>query len=373
MIATTTTSAPLQPQPPAPTMTLAAVVMSLLLVGCSTLAEHPPDAGDRHTPNARLGPFRELLQSELGQSRLAPTVLSDDSALLRAATVLSAGDDAPPLASWAYAARIDPQGADAADPTVPTTQLVRIEARDGRSFSRRQTLVLSASLPWEAGVLAQPSALWVEGQVWLYYAAAGGIGLARGDGEVFTRYGAGPVLAPVAAGWEQGRVPHSPSVLRRGAGDWVMFYALSRDAAAGGAAIGEAVSEDGLRWTRVGAGPAWPQGGAAIDGGGADGPCVVSHQSPLGRRSEQLYYRAVDEAGVTRVALAARFEGERAFVGANAAMFVGDAKRVLSQPWVVRHDDFTLLFVTQREPLAALPTVVAGVAPAAVKLPPRSD
>ena len=83
----------------------------------------------------------------------------------------------------------------------------------------------------------------------LYYAAAGGIGVAVSeDGVSFTKNQA-PVLAPdVSVRWET-TSPTAPSVALFPDGTWHMLYAA-------GVSIGEATSADGYAWTRVDGDPA---------------------------------------------------------------------------------------------------------------------
>src|SRR5690606_30506605 len=92
--------------------------------------------------------------------------------------------------AWVYAAvnEGDP------DPAAPPARIVRFLAPDGRSPERIGADVLAPAEAWEGGTVGAPSALRVEGEIWLYYAGAAGIGLAKSaDGVTFER--AGQVLA----------------------------------------------------------------------------------------------------------------------------------------------------------------------------------
>ena len=72
-------------------------------------------------------------------------------------------------------------------------------ALDGRSFDRLVQPVLTAAEPWENGTVGAPSVLQVGDEVWLYYAGGGGIGMAKSqDGVSFTRAGAGPPVKTLA-------------------------------------------------------------------------------------------------------------------------------------------------------------------------------
>ena len=143
------------------------------------------------------------------------------------------------------------------------------------------------------------------GGVYLYYAAAGGVGLATSsDGFAFTKHGA-PVLAPDAtAAWET-TPPSAPSVAIFPGGTWHMLYAA-------GVAIGEATSADGVTWTRVDGDPttaaidpilapspfdpAHPDvdAGGAFDTGQVSDPCVSPRVTPAGRLEVRVLYTGYD-------------------------------------------------------------------------------
>jgi hypothetical protein len=133
--------------------------------------------------------------------------------------------------------------------------IVRTSADDARSFyadigdkhtfpQHAPATVLKADQAWEGTALSGPSALLTGGEVYLYYSAAGGIGLAMAsDGLTFTKV-AGPVLAPdPTMAWETS-APHAPTVAIFPDGSWHMLYGA-------GDSIGEATSSDGQTWTRV--------------------------------------------------------------------------------------------------------------------------
>jgi hypothetical protein len=331
-------------------------LLLLSLCGCATLAEG--GGGDENLPNAEVGPFREIRQEELGASRPAPYCLRDNDGFERDPTVVDVDDDPATLEAFVYAGRtaviegVDP------DPAAATNQIVRHVGLDGRSFAFQRDVVLEPAEAWEGDVMGAPSALRADGEVWLYYAAAGGIGLAKsGDGLVFTRVGDGLVLAPVD-GWESGATPLSPAVLRLGDGSWRLYYAL---ALAGGSVVAEARSSDGVAWQR-GEGP-------IVLG---EAPSSILGISAEDRPIQYLYYGAVEASGDRSIAMAARFGTEGAFVPAAGAVF-GSAKLAPTEPFVVRFDGFTLLFVTEKAGLTSAldyPAVAVGVAPANIGLPP---
>ncbi|WP_437641442.1 hypothetical protein [Sorangium sp. So ce854] len=154
---------------------LALAASSWWLASCATLPVESSDEGS--LPNANAGPFREIAQEELGNARAAPRAMDDDDRFARDASVVDLdGDPSTLAAAGFFAATLGPGGA-APDPLAPPNAIVRHDAADGRSFARASATILTPELPWEGGVVAAPSALRVGGEIWLYYAAEGGIGL----------------------------------------------------------------------------------------------------------------------------------------------------------------------------------------------------
>ncbi len=216
-----------------------------------------------------------------------------------------------------------------------------------------------------------PSAVRTAEGVVLYYAAAGGIGVAKStDGIAFTKLNE-PVLKAETSGWDAGRTPRSPGVVRVAESDWLMFYEVTL--ASGMAAIGEARSKDGLVWSRFGEAPALspgPPGEEAYDDAGVGAPCAVMAESNLGRPILRLYYSAESGAGKRTVGLAARYEGE-AFQRAVSPVFGANTSRGPHEPSVLLRPGFSFLFATQDKSGSQEELVVAaGVAPPAVELPP---
>lgn len=363
---------------------LAACAASLSLVACATL---PSEGGEGSVPNAHAGPFREIDQEELGSSRVAPHVMEDDDRFARDASVIDLDGDPSTLAvAGFFAATLHAEGA-APDPLAPPNAIVRHDAADGRSFARSSVTVLAPELPWEGGVVAAPSALLVRGEIWLYYAAEGGIGLARSaDGAAFEREPA-PVLAPLASdegSWERGAIPGSPGVVRLPDGSFRMFYAVASDGDA--SSVGEARSDDGLVWERVGGGPALApasrSGAGALAGEGEPfdsvavfDPAPVLAVSTTGRASLRVYYAARDSAGRSAIGLAARWGHDGPLQRAVAPVFGASSALAPRAPWVTVYPGFSLLFVTQAAGTRegqGYPAVAAGVAPADAALPPRA-
>jgi hypothetical protein len=188
---------------------------------------------------------------------LAPFVFLGEAAQYREPSAIAASDDtsSPSVILFAVAS------------TSSGDVIVRTRADDGRSFygdsvdqqnhpGHRPPVVLRASQAWEGGEgssLSGPSALRVGSEFRLYYAAAGGIGLAKStDGGLTFQAQPQPVLAPDhTAGWEF-TPPRAPTVAQLPDGSFDMLYAS-------GDAIGEAVSADGeTGWRRVDGDPTTP-------------------------------------------------------------------------------------------------------------------
>ncbi|HEY3819538.1 MAG TPA: hypothetical protein VGL81_20355 [Polyangiaceae bacterium] len=221
-----------------------------LLLSCGTLGA--AGGQPQGLPSSGVGPFRALEPGELTPKALVPYVFSNQTADYREPYVIGTSSDPSSTEVWMYAvAHVG--GVDV---------ITRTRADDARSFygdiSDTSTgapptppVVLQASQPWEGGAtgnLGGPSALLVGGQLWLYYAAAGGIGLAQSaDGLSFTKQGA-PVLTPDASATWEATTPHAPSVAIFPDGTWHMMYGA-------GVSIGEATSPDGITWTRVAGNP----------------------------------------------------------------------------------------------------------------------
>lgn len=348
-------------------------LLAVGLVGCSTLADS--GGGDVALPNAGAGPFRELDQLELGNNRAAPNALKDDELLPRDISVVGANEGGGSLDAFGYAALTLTGEDDEVDPTAPPNGIARYRARDGRSFERQYDVVIEPELDWEAGVVGWPSALWVGDELWLYYAAAGGIGLARStDGLVFERYDQ-PVLGVAAASWEDGAVPTSPTVVVDPIAGFRMFYESRRSDSE--AAIGEAYSADGVHWQRRGSAPALGPRTAApqpeYDDASVEAPHALFQPSSEGRMILWLYYSAVDRSGRRTIAAAARTSDEEPWHRGYAPVFGTSGSLGPSEPWIVRHETWALLFATQRAGSTEsqdYPAVAAGVAPATAVLPP---
>ncbi|WP_438030518.1 hypothetical protein [Sorangium sp. So ce233] len=360
---------------------LAAGAASWSLVACATL---PSESDEGSLPSAHAGPFREIEQEELGNARTAPRVMDDDDRFVRDASVVDLDGDPSTLAAAGFFAATLRADDAAPDPLAPPNAIVRHDAADGRSFARASTTVLAPELPWEGDVVAAPSALRVDGEIWLYYAAEGGIGLARSaDGIDFAREPA-PVLAPLAPGegWERGAIPGSPGAVRLPDGSFRMFYAVPGDGDA--SFVGEARSSDGVAWERVGSGPALapaslvgagaPAGeGEPFDSVAVSDPAPVLAVSATGRPLLRVYYAARDSEGRSAIGMAARLGHDGPLQRAVAPVFGASSALSPRAPAVAIYPGFSLLFVTQAAGTRdgqGYPAVAAGVAPTDAALPP---
>lgn len=348
---------------------VAIALLALPAASCATLADAA--TGDRDLPNAEAGPFRALRKGELGLSLVAPNVIDDDKKLGRDASVIDADGDPSTFEVVAFFAAAA-NGAAVDDPPI---EIRATTAADGRSFVKQAETALTATEGWEGGTVGAPSALRDGDAIRLYYAASGGIGLAVSDGGGPFEKVAGPVLGEAEGGWDDGLVPRSPSVIATAEG-FSLFYEVTL--ATGEDVIGEAASEDGVTWERVGDGPVLapgPAGDEAYDDAGVFAPCVIAGETALGRPLLRMYYGALtidEETGEERrtIGLAARFPGEPFERGASPVFGAGSS-RAPTEPGVVALEGLTFLFVTQRRSgTSEEPAIAAGVAPAQAVLPP---
>ncbi len=164
------------------------VVGCILLAACATVGSE--GHGDVALPTAGVGPFRKLDTTEV--QGVAPFVLDDKQGVYGEPTTVVENDEVVLFVTVR-------EGAGRA--------IARSRATDGRSFfgaggdiGHRPEIVLRADQAWEGGALAGPFVLRRGAEWLLYYAAAGGIGLARStDGHSFTK-DPGPILpAPAHA------------------------------------------------------------------------------------------------------------------------------------------------------------------------------
>jgi hypothetical protein len=282
----------------------------VLAASCATLGGQSNEGVN--LPSSGVGPFRALTAAELALAAIPPNVLSDPSGAYSEPSAVAAGDDPTSAAVWMYA--VGQRGG--------ASVIVRTRADDGRTFygdaadnadtshpRHIPPVVLQADQAWEGSGVSGPSALRAGGQVWLYYAATGGIGLATSaDGLTFAKR-MEPVLAiDASAAWET-TAPHAPSVAVFPDGTWHMLYGA-------GNAIGEATSADGLVWARSGTQPVLaasplvdggvaPASAPAFDAGGVDDPMLAPRTTVDGRLQVRVLYTGYgDPPGAPRRASA---------------------------------------------------------------------
>jgi hypothetical protein len=355
-------------------LVLSPLAALIALPACATIPESA--GGGDSLPSANAGPFRAIVAAELGTFRSAPNGLEDDRDYGRDPAVIRADDSASSMAVFGYVG-----AASGASPTTttPTSTIARYGAPDGRTFDTSDLVVLTADQPWEGGAMGAPAVIRAGGEILLYYAAAGGIGLARGtDGMSFTKV-EGPVLAPDPSGWEHGAPPASPGVLQLPDGSFRMFYEVAL--AAGRSAIGEAKSDDGVHWTRAGKGPALaPAGGdadaatAPYDGASVGSPFPATATSAEGRTILRVYYGAIDGSGNRSIGLAARYGTDGPLQRAVSPVFGKTSTLGPREPCVVSFGDVAILYVTQSAGTTdATPVVAEAVTPATATLPPPTN
>jgi hypothetical protein len=360
-------------------MRLSARLPVLALLGsltgaCATIPEAA--GGDEGLPNAGAGPFRALTSAELGNNRSGPNGLTDSRGFARDVAVvdLDGKPDTFDVAAF-VAVAVKENGVDPT-PASPTGAIQRFGAVDGRSFDRAALVVLTPDAAWEGGVLASPAVVRAGSELFLYYGAAGGIGLARGgaDGMSFTKV-SGPVLGPSAGGWEAATTPRSPGVVKLADGSFRMFYEVPLPS---GSVLGEARSSDGVSWERMGSGPALggatrvdDAGDVPYDAGGVGSPFPMLATSADGREILRVYYGATDSMGTKTIGLAARYGTEGALQRGVAPVFGTGKPLGPGEPCVVAFSGFSLLYATELSSTSDKdPAVAVGVAPATAVLPP---
>jgi hypothetical protein len=363
---------------------LALVALWASSVSCATLGGESNNG--INLPSSGVGPFRALVDGELAPQAIVPYVLSDQRADYSEPAIVAASDDPTSTAVWMYAV------AHASGNAV----IVRTSADDARSFygdaidnelnppPHKPKVVLSSDQAWEGGDLAGPSGLRSGGQVWLYYAAAGGIGLATstdGLGGLVFQKTSGPVLAvDPSVTWET-TPPHAPSVAVFPDGTWHMMYGA-------GNAIGEATSPDGVRWTRAGTGPilsasAPPTDASApppgmpppFDEGGVDDPLLAPQTTVDGRLQVRVLYTGyLDPPGTasrnSSIGLAGRFDDSGPLSRQSSPVYTAQLHG--RAPAFFEWEGGSLLYLSEDDAAQTptFPAIAAAFAPIDGTLPP---
>lgn len=322
--------------------------------------------GDENLPSAGVGPFRKLADDEV--QGVAPFVLDDRQSAYREPSVLLEGASTILFAVASEGAR---------------DVIVRTRATDGRSFygtsadvGRRPEVVLTADAPWEGARVGGPFALRVGAEVRLYYAAEGGIGLARSaDGRTFQKAPAPVLVRDAASPWET--TPLSgPTAYVDAAGKLHLFYAS-------GSSIGEAESDDGVTFRKLGVvlGPAPPPAPGSLapnekppfDAARVADPCVSIRTTPAGRVHVRVLYTGEDEGGATTIGFAARYGDSGALERASVPVYAVGQRE--AAPALAEAGEGTFLYVQQeRRGLGSegYLAVAAAFAPGNVELPAPS-
>ncbi|NUO54157.1 MAG: hypothetical protein HOV80_35365 [Polyangiaceae bacterium] len=333
--------------------------------GCATLADGEP--GLDNAPSSRAGPFRLFRLGEVGEDRVAPFLMDDQDQRLRDPAVLDVDGDPTTYAIEGYFGGVPAGG----EVLAPTSRIVRAFADDGRSFDRSSEVVLESTLAWEGGTIGSPSVILSGGTRRLYYAGAGGIGLAESvDGGPFVAREV-PIIDATTVPWADGP-PRSPGVTKLPNDEYVMFFEADRG---GAPVIGRADSEDGIVWFVDTTGPVIVRGPA----GSLDEHYVGTPEPVVGTSAEKrdilyVYYAARGADDKQLITMAAAFfdeEGGRVLEKSPSAMYAPSTGIDPREPAVVRFDTFSVFLVTQwRTKDHAELVVPGGVAPATAKLPP---
>lgn len=341
-----------------------AIALATIAAACGTAA---PPAGndDSINPNARLGPFRPLRKPSEGTSapQIAPASRKWDHP-----SALPKTDAADDFGLELFVDSGTPRTIVGFDlPDGPTRRASITDAKPTLSHAE-------GPLSWESGDLTHPFALRADGETRLYYASGACVGVAlRGEDGAFVKRPE-PVLCAGGSSWEGAEVV-APAVLRVD-GRWTLFYES-------GGAIGEASSDDGFTFSRVGDAPVLsPRAPAGpLSDGGVDEPFddarvgdphALLGISSDGRRILHVYYTGENRLGTTAIGLASRFDGG-ALVRSTAPVFTRyDARG----PSVLQKGALTLLVTGGRTNEAQATTaggILVGLAPATSSLPMAAE
>lgn len=343
-----------------------ALIAFLVVAGCATLGDETAFPGPLQTTG--VGPFRLFTGDETNlPSRPVGAVIVGDFA--------TTGGMRTEAALWVAAAPVlDP--VPERDPDVPEDEIDWAQF-GARSILRAATrpedfgfltseVVLEATEAWEEDAVFDPWAFPLpDGRVRLYYAAAGGIGIAEGPASGPFVKVAGPILTDA----------RSPTVIQVGDGSFWMFFER-------GDGIARATSADGLDFVVA---------DEAIDVGLADAelaetrfahPGAVFAVSPTGREMVRVYFEAHREDGTQVLALAASLDGVAYDRLQNPVLGVpeGDDDYRAPAPYL-REDSVTLLYATAPKTIrgdhdAIARAIIGSVAPAFTQLvepPPEEE
>jgi hypothetical protein len=335
------------------------LLLLLAMAGCATVGS--TGQGDVDLPSSGVGPFRKLGQSEV--PGVDPFVLDNETARYREPSALALDDDATSTRVAMYAVATV-NGHDA---------IVRTRADDARSFfgtsadaPDHKPLVV-VQLP--GADVRGPSAIRAGGEVRLYYAAQGGIWLARSqDGLTFATSS-----APVLAGDYS-----APSVAAMPSGGYRMMVAS-------GQSIWEAASDDGTAWTKLDGAvldPSAPKTDLApgekppFDTYAVTDPVILPRMTPAGRLQVRVLYTGYDGppgvAGTnSTIGFAARY-GDSGPLSRQSQPVYSVGKHE-SAPAYFAWSAGAMLYVQQDKALSGasagvVPAIAGAVAPATMTL-----
>ncbi len=337
-------------------MRLAILSLVLLPIACATVGG--PGLGDVDLPSSGVGPFRKLTSSEVQTT--APFLLDDPLLRWRDPGVLPLGGTE--VALYAVVDR-DVAGE-------KREVIVRSRATDGRTFfggrgGQVPPIAVIADAPWEGRVVSGPSPVRIGGDIWLYYAADGGIGRARSsDGIAFTKEPA-PVLANDAT-----HVFHAPSVVVFPDGRVHLF-------ASAGNAFYEVVG-DGKSFSPpalvLDAATVATEAGVVVES--IEDPLALVRVTAAGRTHVRVLYTSTvtgPTVGATSaIALAARYGDDGVLSRAQTGP-VFSATETQRSPAVAELGDYSLLYVVDVRRNTTHPSLVGAVGPATVTLPPPDE
>lgn len=355
-------------------------LLTLAIVSaCATLDEETPIG--QNLPESGVGPFQALVQTQVAPADVAPYVFLEAGQTLTEPCILPQSTDPSSPAVLLYVVAVGGTG----------TEILRTRADDGVSFygdtadqennpSHKPPVVLSASLAWEGKSVTGPSVLRVGSEIWMYYAAAGGIGLAKSsDGLTFTKTGA-PVLAVDAAATWETSAPHAPTVAVFPDGSWHMMYAA-------GTSIGEATSSDGMTWTRAADSPILvpstpvdpktlgPGETVPFDEATVEDPLLVPRVDPTGQLQVRVLYTGYSQAAsvMTRsgeIGFAARYGVTGALTRQVIPVYVAPGASAAG-PALLQWNGSTMLYVSQLDiGLMPSPLVIAAAFDPVAGMPP---
>lgn len=254
----------------------------ILLAACATTGAD--GHGDVGLPSAGVGPFRKLDSTEV--QGVAPFLLDDKARAYQEPTAIVENDDV-----LLFLSIVDGDG----------RAIARTRATDGRSFfgaggdfGHAPEVVLRADQPWEGKALGGPFVMKRGGEWLLYYAADGGIGVARStDGHAFTK-DPGPIL-PAPARAPGGYIDTANRIH--------LFFTSGPDLheAVDGHDVGIVYSPAAI--------PAVLEKNEKppFDDASVDDPFVVTRTTPAGRFVVQVLYTGRAQDGTTAIGLAARY------------------------------------------------------------------